>query len=120
MKYGMNLLLWTTHVTSELFPLLGQLKRAGYDGVELPLFEGDAAARDTLRSSRRVSKATSRFRSSLWKCISKGHMGTGPELLFSTEFGPLCQQLRPGFDQLRQLASCAHRGSIRGKQQRFH
>lgn len=48
MKYGMNLLLWTTHVTSELFPLLGQLKRAGFDGVELPLFEGDAAHYQTL------------------------------------------------------------------------
>src|SRR5690349_20277244 len=43
MKTGMNLLLWTTHVTSELFPLLGKLKQTGFDGVELPLFEGDAA-----------------------------------------------------------------------------
>jgi D-psicose/D-tagatose/L-ribulose 3-epimerase len=42
MKYGMNLLLWTTHVTQELFPLLGKLKAAGYDGVEIPLFEGGA------------------------------------------------------------------------------
>lgn len=43
MKYGMNLLLWTTHVTAEHFPLLEQLKEAGFDGVEIPLFEGDAA-----------------------------------------------------------------------------
>lgn len=43
MKTGMNLLLWTTHVTSDLFPILGELKRAGFDGVEVPLFEGDAA-----------------------------------------------------------------------------
>ena len=43
MKTGMNLLLWTTHVTSELFPLLGKLKATGFDGVEIPLFEGDAA-----------------------------------------------------------------------------
>jgi D-psicose/D-tagatose/L-ribulose 3-epimerase len=42
MKTGMNLLLWTTHVTDEHFPLLAKLKQAGYDGVELPLFEGDA------------------------------------------------------------------------------
>src|SRR5262245_43532738 len=42
MKIGMNLLLWTTHVTEEHFPLLAKLKKAGYDGVELPLFEGDA------------------------------------------------------------------------------
>jgi D-psicose/D-tagatose/L-ribulose 3-epimerase len=43
MKYGFNLLLWTTHVTAEHFPVLSKLKAAGYDGVEVPLFEGDAA-----------------------------------------------------------------------------
>ncbi len=43
MKYGMNLLLWTTHVTEELFPTLAKLKKAGFDGVEIPLFEGDEA-----------------------------------------------------------------------------
>lgn len=43
MKYGFNLLLWTTHVTAEHFTLLPKLKAAGYDGVEVPLFEGDAA-----------------------------------------------------------------------------
>jgi D-psicose/D-tagatose/L-ribulose 3-epimerase len=43
MKYGMNLLLWTAHVTEEHFPLLAKLKKAGFDGVELPLFGGDAA-----------------------------------------------------------------------------
>lgn len=42
MKTGMNLLLWTTHVTQELYPLLGKLKATGFDGVEIPLFEGDA------------------------------------------------------------------------------
>jgi D-psicose/D-tagatose/L-ribulose 3-epimerase len=40
MKTGFNLLLWTIHVTSEHFPLLETLKNAGYDGVEIPLFEG--------------------------------------------------------------------------------
>ncbi|MGI9418660.1 MAG: sugar phosphate isomerase/epimerase family protein [Geminicoccaceae bacterium] len=40
MKTGFNLLLWTTHVTSEHFSLLQTLKDAGYDGVEIPLFEG--------------------------------------------------------------------------------
>jgi D-psicose/D-tagatose/L-ribulose 3-epimerase len=41
MKAGFNLLLWTTHVTDEHLPLLAKLKAAGYDGVEVPLFEGD-------------------------------------------------------------------------------
>lgn len=38
MKYGMNLLLWSGEVTSELLPTCEQLKKAGYDGVELPMF----------------------------------------------------------------------------------
>jgi D-psicose/D-tagatose/L-ribulose 3-epimerase len=40
MKYGFNLLLWTGHVTDEHLPIFKALKKAGYDGVELPLFEG--------------------------------------------------------------------------------
>lgn len=43
MKTGMNLLLWTTHVTEEHFPLFAKLKQTGFDGVEVPLFDGDAA-----------------------------------------------------------------------------
>ena len=41
MLLGFNLLLWTTHVTDEHFPLFAALKKAGYDGVELPIFEGE-------------------------------------------------------------------------------
>jgi D-psicose/D-tagatose/L-ribulose 3-epimerase len=40
MKFGFNLLLWTTHVTREHLPIIRALKKAGYDGVEIPLFEG--------------------------------------------------------------------------------
>jgi|UniRef100_A0A7C4QS50 D-psicose/D-tagatose/L-ribulose 3-epimerase len=39
MKYGMNMLLWTSDVTTEHFPLLENLKAWGYDGVELPVFD---------------------------------------------------------------------------------
>jgi D-psicose/D-tagatose/L-ribulose 3-epimerase len=49
MKYGMNLLLWNTHVTAEHFPILANLKKVGFDGVEVPLFEGDAAHYKTVR-----------------------------------------------------------------------
>ena len=42
MKVGFNLLLWTSHVTEQHFPLLPKLKKAGYDGVEIPILEGDA------------------------------------------------------------------------------
>ena len=36
-----NLLLWTGHVTQEHRALLRDIRRAGYDGVEIPIFEGD-------------------------------------------------------------------------------
>ena len=40
MKIGFNLLLWTTNLVEKDFHLLEQLKNAGYDGVEIPIFEG--------------------------------------------------------------------------------
>lgn len=43
MKIGFNLLLWTAHVEPEHWPLLEALKRCGYDGVEIPVFEGRPA-----------------------------------------------------------------------------
>ena len=39
MKIGFNLLLWTGHVTEENYPTIEKLKAAGYDGVELPIFD---------------------------------------------------------------------------------
>lgn len=39
MKFGMNMLLWTSDVSEEHFPVLESLKAMGYDGVELPVFD---------------------------------------------------------------------------------
>lgn len=39
MKIGINLLLWTGHVTAELVPVLRALKQTGFDGVEVPVFD---------------------------------------------------------------------------------
>ena len=39
MKIGINMLLWTGHVTSEHLPVLKALKKEGYDGVEVPVFD---------------------------------------------------------------------------------
>lgn len=38
-KIGMNLLLWGTEINESLFPTLEQIKNAGYDGVEIPIFD---------------------------------------------------------------------------------
>lgn len=40
MQTGFNLLLWTTHLTADLLPRCADLKAEGYDGVEIPIFEG--------------------------------------------------------------------------------
>jgi D-psicose/D-tagatose/L-ribulose 3-epimerase len=39
MKTGMNLLLWTTHVTEQHDAILDRLKALGFDAVEVPIFE---------------------------------------------------------------------------------
>lgn len=41
MKIGLNMMLWTTHVTEAHFPLFDTLKAAGFDGVELPILQGN-------------------------------------------------------------------------------
>jgi len=43
MKIGMNLLLWTNHVTEEHYTIVDSLKETGYDGIELFLGEGDVS-----------------------------------------------------------------------------
>ncbi len=43
MQIGFNLLLWATHITEADFHLFETLKKVGYDGVEVPLFEGEKA-----------------------------------------------------------------------------
>lgn len=40
MKLGLNLLLWTTHVTDEHYLLFKTLKQYGYDGIEIPVMNG--------------------------------------------------------------------------------
>ena len=39
MKTGMNLLLWTAAVDESHFSLLEDIKRWGFDGVEIPIFD---------------------------------------------------------------------------------
>jgi D-psicose/D-tagatose/L-ribulose 3-epimerase len=40
MKIGFCMLLWTTHVTDAHRAIIEDLKRTGYDGIEVPIFEG--------------------------------------------------------------------------------
>jgi len=40
MRIGMCMFLWTTHVTKDHEALLRDIKATGFDGVEIPIFEG--------------------------------------------------------------------------------
>ena len=40
MKIGMCMFLWTTNVSAEHEPILRDIKATGFDGVEIPIFEG--------------------------------------------------------------------------------
>jgi D-psicose/D-tagatose/L-ribulose 3-epimerase len=39
MKFGMNLLLWTDRLHDGMLPVLEKIKKMGYDGVEIPMFD---------------------------------------------------------------------------------
>ncbi len=41
MRFGMNLLMWTDTLNDEMLRLLEQLKKIGYDAVEVPVFDLD-------------------------------------------------------------------------------
>jgi D-psicose/D-tagatose/L-ribulose 3-epimerase len=44
MKIGINLYLWADHMDDGLLPVLEFLKRIGYDGVEVPIFDLDESS----------------------------------------------------------------------------
>ena len=51
MKLGMNMLLWSTDVcSSEFDPVFAMLKEAGFDGVEIPIFDREVEKYADLRT----------------------------------------------------------------------
>ena len=55
MKFSMNLLLWGVHISEEQFHLFSDLKNLGYDGVEVPVFEGDAEHYEKMSAAIKVA-----------------------------------------------------------------
>ena len=49
MKIGMNLFLWTTNVTKNLFSLFPKLKALGHQGVEIPIARANDPAHGEIR-----------------------------------------------------------------------
>lgn len=55
MRLGFDLLLWTTHVTDAHWPIIEDLRATGYDGVEIPIFEGPVSHYEAL--GKRIKSA---------------------------------------------------------------
>jgi len=56
MKFGMNMLLWTDDPTKEEYlPVFERLKKIGFDGVELPIFNLDPTASPPWASASMIS-----------------------------------------------------------------
>jgi D-psicose/D-tagatose/L-ribulose 3-epimerase len=49
MKYGVNTFIWTASFTRENFPLLPEIKRHGFDGIEVSMFRPADFALDDIR-----------------------------------------------------------------------
>jgi D-psicose/D-tagatose/L-ribulose 3-epimerase len=138
MKIGMNLLLWTGHVTREHFPILASLKKAGFDGVEVPIFDGDDAHYKTIRKEldsqdlrcttvalvspeenpispdrARREKAVERLKRNIeWTAILGGDIMAGPfhsPLGVFSGTGPTEEEKRWGADVLHQAAEAAQK-----------
>lgn len=51
MKIGANALIWTTHFSERDFHILGRLREAGFDGIEIPVFRpSDIPAQEIRRA----------------------------------------------------------------------
>ena len=50
MKIGMNLLLWTTQVNESTYAIMEALRETGYNGVEIPIGEGDSKYYSAIRT----------------------------------------------------------------------
>ena len=66
MKIGFCMLLWTTSVTKKHEALLRDIKATGYDGVEIPIFVGDAGRLREARRDARRDRTASAPRSRRW------------------------------------------------------
>jgi len=142
MKTGMNLLLWTTHVTAEHFPIMAKLKKTGFDGVEIPIFEGDVEHYQRIRKEldnqglacttvglmtpeanpiapdpALRQAAVERFKRLIeWTATLKAELMAGPfhsPLGVFSGAGPTEDEKKRGTDVLRQAADMAQKEGIK-------
>lgn len=100
MKIGFNLLLYTGHVTEENFAVLPKLKKVGYDGVEIPIFD--------------VSDP-SHFKKIAQACKDNGLAVNAVTVLPDEEhnaISPVAANRQGAIDHLKKVIECAHQGTV--------
>lgn len=100
MKIGFNLLLWTGHVTEANFAVLPKLKAAGYDGVEIPLFDVSDVAH-----FKKIGQA----------CADNGLAVNAVTVLPDEEhnaISPVAANRQGAIDHLHKVLECAHAATV--------
>lgn len=100
MKIGFNLLLWTGHVTDENFPVLEKLKAAGYDGVEIPIFDVSNPAH--FASIGRVLKDNGLECTAVTVLPDEAH----------NAISPVAANRQGAVDHLKRVLECAHNAGV--------
>lgn len=96
MKIGINLLLWTGHVTEAHYRLFPKLKAVGYDGVEIPLL--DVSDVSHYRTLARVISDNGLERTAIALLPDEAHSAISPSA--SHRLGAV--------DHLKRVIECAH------------
>jgi D-psicose/D-tagatose/L-ribulose 3-epimerase len=100
MKIGFNLLLWTGHVTESDFHLFGKLKAAGYDGVEIPVFDPSSPAH--YANIGRVLKDNGLECTAVTVCPDEAHNAISAE----------AANRQGAVDHLKQVIDCCHQAGV--------
>ena len=100
MKIGFNLLLWTGHVTEELFPLFAKLKSVGYDGVEIPIFDVSNPAH--FKTIGQAIKDNGLECTAVTVLPDEAHNAISPD----------AKNRQGAIDHLKQVFDCAHQAGV--------
>lgn len=100
MKIGFNLLLWTGHVTDADFHLFDKLKAAGYDGVEIPIFDVSSPAH--FASVGKVLKDNGLECTAVTVLPDEAHNAISPE----------AANRQGAIDHLKRVIECGHNAGV--------
>lgn len=100
MKIGFNLLLWTGHVTEDNFPIFRKLKKVGYDGVEIPIF--DTSDPEHFKKIGAALKNEGLECTAVTVCPDEAHNAISPD----------AKNRQGAIDHLKRVIECGHNAGV--------